>query len=749
MTGGPSPATGCGGPSNVPARTNRRGEQKGMSVQITNPTGGVPRRLGSLLMVRRSHASPVPPTAADGEANPPAPTASAVCSPPAAAGVPSFASEESGSAESVGRSDVQAQPVVLGTSPASTDHGCGGEFSTTADLRRAVSSERVGVEGGCGVGRVRAEGGCADVLGEARPSAERHALLRPAPPAENRTGRSRSGRGIAVPRSVIRGGQAQVRSAVKGLVHWWGARAESSARVPAQLHAVPQISLPVPLRANHRFDSDAATVWALRRLRTAVPAPGATSRLPREARRMKSTWGFQRVRVRPSTPPPNPAAPGCQAPPSAPVPPARWAPQARPRGLRLAGLLRLLRARALSPSVTRSSTPGRLIRPPHRPVEVPAPVPEPTPASPTDSTAARLVPSPMPMPIPMPERNPETASDVPSVPPSAPSAVGEPSMSPHGTHPHSPCRAASTRPPETRAPLPPPPASSAGSSVPEAGTTPCRTALGPSFTQALHHAASAARRTRLAAPAPAVAPAAVGGGLPSVSALATTPEVAAPATTPGVSAPPTTPGVSAPATTPEVLAPATAPEVAAPATTPGVLAPATTPEVALDGVMTARPSIGVQTDPSLAAPDPVPLAMALDADCAEADTRTSLGYQPTTVAPPHSATTAAPAATTPAASAEAVARGPEPESDQGDEIASAVSRSSLRSVVDRTENGVWRLRTRLLHAAVADDGMSTAEYAIGTIAAAAFGAVLYGVVTGDSIVDALTKIIDKALNTSV
>ncbi|WP_280194122.1 DUF4244 domain-containing protein [Nocardia farcinica] len=151
---------------------------------------------------------------------------------------------------------------------------------------------------------------------------------------------------------------------------------------------------------------------------------------------------------------------------------------------------------------------------------------------------------------------------------------------------------------------------------------------------------------------------------------------------------------------------------------PSVSAPATTPEVAL---VTARPSIGVQTDPSLAAPNPVPLAMALDADCAEADTRTSLGDQPTIVAPPHSAATAAPAATTSDASAEAVARGPEPESDQGDEIASADSRSSLRSVVDRTENGVWRLRTRLLHAAVADDGMSTAEYAIGTIAAAGGG----------------------------
>ncbi|MEU3015566.1 DUF4244 domain-containing protein [Nocardia asteroides] len=58
-------------------------------------------------------------------------------------------------------------------------------------------------------------------------------------------------------------------------------------------------------------------------------------------------------------------------------------------------------------------------------------------------------------------------------------------------------------------------------------------------------------------------------------------------------------------------------------------------------------------------------------------------------------------------------------------------------------------RTRITRLLLDDDGMSTAEYAIGTIAAAAFGAVLYGVVTGDSIVNALTQIIDKALNTSV
>ncbi|AII06739.1 MULTISPECIES: DUF4244 domain-containing protein [Rhodococcus] len=62
---------------------------------------------------------------------------------------------------------------------------------------------------------------------------------------------------------------------------------------------------------------------------------------------------------------------------------------------------------------------------------------------------------------------------------------------------------------------------------------------------------------------------------------------------------------------------------------------------------------------------------------------------------------------------------------------------------------VRALTARLTLLATDEDGMSTAEYAIGTIAAAAFGAVLYSVVTGDSIVTALTNIIDKALNTAV
>ena len=58
------------------------------------------------------------------------------------------------------------------------------------------------------------------------------------------------------------------------------------------------------------------------------------------------------------------------------------------------------------------------------------------------------------------------------------------------------------------------------------------------------------------------------------------------------------------------------------------------------------------------------------------------------------------------------------------------------------------LQTRLTLLAVADDGMSTVEYAIGTVAAAAFGAILYTVITGDSVVTALTNIISRALNTA-
>jgi len=64
------------------------------------------------------------------------------------------------------------------------------------------------------------------------------------------------------------------------------------------------------------------------------------------------------------------------------------------------------------------------------------------------------------------------------------------------------------------------------------------------------------------------------------------------------------------------------------------------------------------------------------------------------------------------------------------------------------EAKIRETKARLALLMVDDSGMSTVEYAIGTIAAAAFGAILYTVVTGDSIVSALTNIINRALNTN-
>lgn len=60
-----------------------------------------------------------------------------------------------------------------------------------------------------------------------------------------------------------------------------------------------------------------------------------------------------------------------------------------------------------------------------------------------------------------------------------------------------------------------------------------------------------------------------------------------------------------------------------------------------------------------------------------------------------------------------------------------------------------RISARLAVVVTDDSGMSTVEYAIGTVAAAAFGAILYTVVTGDSIVAALSNIIARALTTKV
>lgn len=59
-----------------------------------------------------------------------------------------------------------------------------------------------------------------------------------------------------------------------------------------------------------------------------------------------------------------------------------------------------------------------------------------------------------------------------------------------------------------------------------------------------------------------------------------------------------------------------------------------------------------------------------------------------------------------------------------------------------------RLRRRLRSFITAglDAGMSTAEYAVGTVAAVAFAAVLYKIITSGSVSDALSSLVTGALH---
>ena len=67
------------------------------------------------------------------------------------------------------------------------------------------------------------------------------------------------------------------------------------------------------------------------------------------------------------------------------------------------------------------------------------------------------------------------------------------------------------------------------------------------------------------------------------------------------------------------------------------------------------------------------------------------------------------------------------------------------STLPRTRSTVARLRRRVRRMLRDDAGMSTVEYAIGCVAAAGFAALLYSVVTGDSVTAALTQIVQRAL----
>lgn len=56
-----------------------------------------------------------------------------------------------------------------------------------------------------------------------------------------------------------------------------------------------------------------------------------------------------------------------------------------------------------------------------------------------------------------------------------------------------------------------------------------------------------------------------------------------------------------------------------------------------------------------------------------------------------------------------------------------------------------RILRRAIRKLSSDRGMSTAEYAVGTLAACAFAALLFKVVSSGAVQDALTSLIQRAL----
>jgi len=71
--------------------------------------------------------------------------------------------------------------------------------------------------------------------------------------------------------------------------------------------------------------------------------------------------------------------------------------------------------------------------------------------------------------------------------------------------------------------------------------------------------------------------------------------------------------------------------------------------------------------------------------------------------------------------------------------------AQLRELIERIAARCRRVFAQRLGVAL-DSGMSTAEYAIGTIAACAFAALLYKVITSPQILDLLTGLVSRALH---
>jgi len=73
------------------------------------------------------------------------------------------------------------------------------------------------------------------------------------------------------------------------------------------------------------------------------------------------------------------------------------------------------------------------------------------------------------------------------------------------------------------------------------------------------------------------------------------------------------------------------------------------------------------------------------------------------------------------------------------------ARLSARAATGGAEERKRAMLQKLRKTYRRDDGMTTAEYAVGLIAAVAFAGILYKVVTSSTVVAALTAIVKRAL----
>ncbi|MEV0381813.1 DUF4244 domain-containing protein [Nonomuraea sp. NPDC050643] len=89
-------------------------------------------------------------------------------------------------------------------------------------------------------------------------------------------------------------------------------------------------------------------------------------------------------------------------------------------------------------------------------------------------------------------------------------------------------------------------------------------------------------------------------------------------------------------------------------------------------------------------------------------------------------------------------------SNSRQDLNAAPQKSSTFSAAPRSTTKAWVRSNKWLHHVIANGerGMSTAEYAVGTIAACAFAALLFKVVSSPEVQEMLTSLIDRALNTA-